>query len=717
VTVDAVPQRRAGRREGLGIALTGALLLLALSFGRWLLEDEGLFGRGGVFGAVETGPIIGQALGRDILWFAAVQLALHLAFGLVVWGLARASRRAWGEHGASVRLWALLWLAACGGWILAANAWLYPRSRLAENWYDTVRVDVGGIDAFVGISALLGAALLATLARAATRLERGRGLALAAGAAGLLIAGSGAIPRDPGAATVSVAERPATDARPHVILIGIDSLRCDLTQPGGGRGLTPNVDAFLDGATRFTDATTPLARTYPSWVATLTGSHPHRTGTVMNLLPRSVLQLGETLPAAFRRAGYRTFYAIDEVRFSNIDASYGFDATVTPPIGAADFLLGTIGDAPLGNLVANTRAGAWLLPQLHANRGVPALYDPDVFVRRVARALSFEAPAFVALHLTLPHWPYVWSEVVPGRESNPETWVADHYVPAIRRVDRQFADVLAMLERSGALRNAIVVVLSDHGEALGRSGDSPWAGAADAAGEAFAAAAITGHGTSVLSPHQYRVVLGVRAYGAARRRLAAPATVPMPVSLEDVAPTLDELLGLGMPAAQFDGVSLTPLLAADRTTGRTAALEQALAERIRFTETEYNPRGFLPGERQTARDLKAAVGIYRVEPSTGRVEVRPERLEGLLRDRQYAAVQGDRLLAAIPGRLGPGFRYLYVAGRGALPGRLEAAPDAAAQPAAATLWAALTERFPMAFEATAAGPPTHPRGADAAGQR
>jgi arylsulfatase A-like enzyme len=39
-------------------------------------------------------------------------------------------------------------------------------------------------------------------------------------------------------------------------------------------------------------------------------------------------------------------------------------------------------------------------------------------------------------------------------------------------VDRQFGDVLAMLARKGVLDNAIVVLLSDHGEALGAENDS-----------------------------------------------------------------------------------------------------------------------------------------------------------------------------------------------------------------------------------------------------
>ena len=132
--------------------------------------------------------------------------------------------------------------------------------------------------------------------------------------------------------------------KPHVIIVGIDSLRFDMTAPGGG-SKTPHIDAVLAGATTFLDATTPLAH-LPAWVSLLTGRHPHSTGAVVNLLPRSQIMEGATLPEILQRAGYKTIYAIDEVRFSNLDGSYGFDETITPPIGATDFLLGFFADSP-----------------------------------------------------------------------------------------------------------------------------------------------------------------------------------------------------------------------------------------------------------------------------------------------------------------------------------------------------------------------------------
>src|SRR5688572_32859176 len=162
----------------------------------------------------------------------------------------------------------------------------------------------------------------------------------------------------------------------------MDSLRADLVDERLSPHVTPNTEAFMKSAMRFTNAYTPLARTFPSMVTMLTGRHPHDTGAIMNLLPRDLIDDSESLPRALSRAGYETVYSMDEVRFANIDTSYGFDQTITPPIGATEFLIEMLVDTPLSNLVINTRLGSWLFPHAHANRAIAITYDPDTFVDR-----------------------------------------------------------------------------------------------------------------------------------------------------------------------------------------------------------------------------------------------------------------------------------------------------------------------------------------------
>ena len=132
-------------------------------------------------------------------------------------------------------------------------------------------------------------------------------------------------------------------------------------------------------------------------------------------MPRALVQEGDTLADALRNHGYRSVYATDEVRFANFDESYGFDELITPPVGASDFVIGAVGDLPLVNLVAGSRIGAWLFPQIHANRAAAVTYEPRHFVDRLDREFHIKGPSFLAIHLTLAHWPYSWA----GQTSRP----------------------------------------------------------------------------------------------------------------------------------------------------------------------------------------------------------------------------------------------------------------------------------------------------------
>ena len=97
-------------------------------------------------------------------------------------------------------------------------------------------------------------------------------------------------------------------------------------------------------------------------------------------MPRTLVHEGDTLADALKANGYRAIYATDEVRFANFDASYGFDETITPPIGASDFVIGAIGDQPLVNLVAGSPLGAVVFPQIYANRADATTYEPRQFL-------------------------------------------------------------------------------------------------------------------------------------------------------------------------------------------------------------------------------------------------------------------------------------------------------------------------------------------------
>ena len=147
--------------------------------------------------------------------------------------------------------------------------------------------------------------------------------------------------------------------------------------------------------------------------------------------------------------------------------AYGFDQVITPPIGAVDFVIGNYNELPLVSVVANSRLGQWLFPYSYANRGAATLFQPETYlVAARARAVLRRGPTLFIAHLTASHWPYFVSDTPFGVTEKKHPDDRPMYRLGVQTADEMFGEIVAMLERKGALENAIVVVLSDHGEAL-----------------------------------------------------------------------------------------------------------------------------------------------------------------------------------------------------------------------------------------------------------
>lgn len=635
--------------------------------------------------------VIRQALGspavrHDFVLFAGGLVSLHLLAALLVWLLVQCIRYAHGGAGPRRVPCAVLVSGVLAAWIAVANSVWFPRSATAFDldWAD--REILGTASAFDLVTGALCGAALVTVFVALRRAWHRAWIRRSVLYLGLCATGFVAY-----YAMTLDGEVRGAGSRPNVILLGIDSLRPDMVGVGRSAGYTPRLDEFLAQARRAIDATTPLARTFPSWVTVLTGRHPVSTGVRENLMDPSVVRLGRTLPQTLRDAGWSTVYATDEVRFSVIDRRFGFDQVEAPPAGAQDYLFSTLGDLPLSNLVANTWLGAWLLPWTYANRGAAATYRPYSFIDRLSRRLDFNRPTLLCVHLTLPHWPYYWSD--SGRSFWGDASGQPYpYLEAVEAVDRQFGELMRVLDRKGALSNALVIVLSDHGEALGRPGDNIIRGVRP--GDQPLAVNTFGHGNSVLSPSQYSILLAARGYGGVKLAGDNGGVVTEPLSLEDVAPTVLDLLGL--PAQPTEGVSFASALLGQ-------AGEAATATRLRFTETGLAV-GFRAGGRLDEGALVELAGSYfGVDPPTGSVWFRRDAVPELLATRERAVFTENLLLAAVPGV--DGMRYLLVPRAGGTPRQLRHRPDPAQDGTATVLWDALFARYGRELSPPAATSP------------
>lgn len=315
-----------------------------------------------------------------ILFFFSVQIFIHLFFTVFVWVCTRLSaatlKLTWKN---TEKLGYSLWFFGIIS-ILLANQFFYPNSKFSSivlffmPHVLTKWILILCCMAWLIIFVIALKAVFKIFSPKKTLIL----LLIAVGTTGYLHAKKSSVEMTDG----------ASKQKPNIIIIGFDSLRPDFLSYFGHDYATPNFDSFLNQSTVFTNAITPLARTFPSWIGLLTGQYPLHNGVRTNLLNTRELTFHQTLPAILRTQGYQTIYASDETRFSNITSQYGFDTIVTPPGGFNDFFLGTLNDFPMSNLLVNTALGKYLFPYSYANRAMFVTYQPDIFLDMVKKSIK-----------------------------------------------------------------------------------------------------------------------------------------------------------------------------------------------------------------------------------------------------------------------------------------------------------------------------------------
>jgi hypothetical protein len=593
-----------------------------------------------------SGAAIAGQIGRDVLWFLTAQVLLHLAFAAVAWLAAVSSATIWPRARLRFNLFVAGWFSLFAAAVVVYNAYWFPRTLMGAYYHDAVTRSVGPWDVgpmiYVGVTLAGLLVVIAALVKAERRISFGWPVrTTAVVATGALAVGAVAV-----WATGRASPPIADPRRPNVIILGIDSLRLDQLQRFGGNGPMPNVNAFVAQADVMSDATTPAARTFSSWMAILTGRSPMVSGARYNLAPRARVLSDPTIADVLRSQGYQTVYSTDEVRFANIDESFGFDQVITPRIGASDFLIGTYNDLPLASVVINTRLGRGLFPFSYGNRGVATMYQPETYLGRIERELEFDRPTLFIAHLTSAHWPYYVSDTPFGIQRSSAAEINPLYLIGLRTADQMFGELMDMLDRKGALENTLVIVLSDHGEAFGLASDTLMGKGESMFIEGLRAPIKMndfGHGQSVLSPVQYRVLLGFRTFGAFDRFRSGGKTYTSPVTVEDLSPTILSVLGIPTERLDPSGESFASIL----ETGQPS-LGAFPADRLRYTETDLavlpGPKGDVDENATAQQNSK----FFSVVPSTGRLELN-ERLAPLATTfKERAAFSDNALLAAIP---------------------------------------------------------------------
>ena len=423
----------------------------------------------------------------------------------------------------------------------------------------------------------------------------------------------------------------AYNTNPNIIFIGIDSLRLDkLGYFGFQSGLTSNIDSFLEDAVVFSDTLTPVARTFPAWLSILSGKYPVHHGGRFNLYPRSKVLKDSLLPKVLQNKGYKTYYLTDEVRFANFTSEYGFDILNTPKMGIFDFSLGATLDFVFLNLLTKIDAFSGLFPYTYANRAAKSIYEPETFISRATDTVENidTKPFFMAAHHCLPHWPYFnqlqGSEKQIVKRYKKNTDVPLRYLNALYLADKQVGNLLHQLKKAGLLENSIVVMLSDHGESLGASGDAMVVkGGADVPYG-------MGHGTFALSLIQHRVLLAMQRYVGGIPRWQSGKRLNK-ASLIDIAPTISSLLSINL--INYDGNSLLPYIMNNASPA---------GSRLRYTESGLTSSIVDTKNPDEAKLFKEYSGFYEINNEL--VQLNPEYLEILLDTKQRAVIKENTAL-------------------------------------------------------------------------
>jgi arylsulfatase A-like enzyme len=256
---------------------------------------------------------------------------------------------------------------------------------------------------------------------------------------------------------------------PNIVLLVVDTVRADrLSCYGYERPTTPNIDALCERGIRFDDAWSTSSWTLPAHASLFTGRYPIEHGAT-----QEHTRLDEALPTLAELLGERG-YAV-------------FGASANPVVSRASGLARGFGD------FAETwreRGKAPPPPERHPNL---------LAVERFLRGVPEDRPFFVFVNYIEAHGPYDPPEphrrrflrvpesspvVATARTRRPVAYYLDHsaismrefsvlndlYDGEIAHVDELVGALVDFLERTGRLRDTVLVLVSDHGENIGDHG-------------------------------------------------------------------------------------------------------------------------------------------------------------------------------------------------------------------------------------------------------
>ena len=289
----------------------------------------------------------------------------------------------------------------------------------------------------------------------------------------------------------------AAPGSPNVLVIVVDTLRTDhLSSYGYSRPTSPNIDDLARKGVLFENAIAPSSWSLPSHASLVTGRYVHEHG-MGNVEPMPWLGWGKsglnwlpTLGEALQKHGYRTgAFSANRIYFtSNVGLGRGFIHFEDYFDGVGDSFVRTQFGREFARLYMNrsskskfTRAlrylglGSWLDKDSEGSGDYGGIYGirkrADEVNRETLHWITREDrhPFFAFLNYLDVHFGYGGPIGYPKPAWDHGTSI-DEYDAGVKYTDDYIGQLFHGLDSLGVLKNTIVIITSDHGEALGDHG-------------------------------------------------------------------------------------------------------------------------------------------------------------------------------------------------------------------------------------------------------
>jgi arylsulfatase A-like enzyme len=310
-----------------------------------------------------------------------------------------------------------------------------------------------------------------------------------------------------------IIDRPERSARPHIVMIVMESTAWWSTTMGGQLpSQTPTLAELAARGVLFEQTRAVVTHTTQSLFSVFTGSPPSPNGGYVEAVP--VDRPYESLPKILKRFGYRSRFC------QMVRATFECRPGLVANLGFDDFWAREDARDPASHL---------------------GYFGGDDF-KMIGPAFDWldrqDGPALLVFMTSVAHHPYE----TPAWFGPAEADERQAYLKCVRYTDAFVAEVVAQLQRRDIFDNTLLCALGDHGEGM------------------------LDHGIRQHNENPLDEALRVPWIVTWPQTVKAGKRVSGNCSLLDVTPTLLSMLGCDVSRAGFDGLDAFALIGTDRRT-------------------------------------------------------------------------------------------------------------------------------------------------------